>query len=92
MCKECSHPCDRVSGIGKGEFNLLLVGLEVRDIKLVPLSIVSRDGSTGSPIEDCSIVATEGIAILYAETEHDRLVSSYLDIELGNLLVGKLID
>ena len=92
MCKECSHPCDGVGCIGKGKFYLLLVGLEVSNIKLVPFSIISWDCSTGSPIKDSSIVATEGIAILYAETEHDRLVGSYLDIELGNLLVGEFID
>ena len=92
VCKECSHPCDRVGSIGKGELHLLLIGLEIGDIKLIPFCIVSRNGSTGSPIEVGSIVATEGIAILYAKAEHDRLIGSYLEIELGDLAIGEFVD
>ena len=92
MRNECSHPCDRLRGIGKCEFDLLLVGLEVSDIKLVPLSIVSRDGGTSSPIEVGSIVATKSITILDAETEHNRLIGSNLEVELGDFFVSEFID
>ena len=92
VCKECSHPCDRVRCIGECEFNLLLIVLEVSNIKLIPASIVGSDGSTSSPIEIGSIVATKCIAILNAKAEHDRLVGSYLEVELSNLFVGYLVD
>ena len=91
VCKECSHPCDRARCVGESEFYLLLIILEVGNIKLIPFSIVSRNSSTISPIEVGSVVATKIVSVIKLESEEQWLVGSYLNIVLRNILIQEFI-
>ena len=78
--------------VGEGEFGLQLIGLKLSGIKLKPLNITWFDHSTRIPIEFSSLVATQCKTIVDIETEHDRLVGSYLHIELSDIFVNDFVN
>ena len=78
--------------VGEGEFGLQLIGLKLSGIKLIPLNITWFDHSARIPIEFSSLVATQCKTIVDIETEHDRLVGSYLHIELSDIFVNDFVN
>ena len=86
-----SNPCNRICEVGEGELNLFFLLFNSFKIELVPLSVTWVNGSTSIPVEYFSAVATESILVAKVKTKDNRLVCSYLEIELFNVLVDNFL-